>query len=116
MSPQDWLQTLAHLAEHKYASIYKSTHKPHHRFLNPRLFDAFDGSFGDTVCMILIPLFITAHVVHCNVCLLAYQLGIVAVAQGLFFSCAPPLVYAGLGVVLHGLWDHLCKLSVPYSQ
>ncbi len=43
------------------------THKPHHRFVNPRLFDAFNGSIGDTVCMILIPLYITANLVHCNV-------------------------------------------------
>jgi sterol desaturase/sphingolipid hydroxylase (fatty acid hydroxylase superfamily) len=65
---QDALQTLMHLGEHRIsAEIYKRTHKPHHKFLNPRLFDAFNGSTGDTVFMILIPLFITAQVVHCNV-------------------------------------------------
>merc|ERR1712178_307723 len=34
---------------------------------NPKLFDAFNGSVTDTFCMILVPLFITKEVVHCNV-------------------------------------------------
>jgi sterol desaturase/sphingolipid hydroxylase (fatty acid hydroxylase superfamily) len=60
-----------HMAEHSTTKFspatYAMTHKPHHRFVNPRLFDAFNGSIGDTVCMILIPLYITANLVHCNV-------------------------------------------------
>ena len=57
-----------HLAEHKLEpEIYKKSHKPHHRFKAPRLFDAFNGSVADTVLMILIPLYITANLVHCNV-------------------------------------------------
>jgi lathosterol oxidase len=64
---QDFIQTLMHFAEHKISSeLYRRTHKPHHRFLNPRLFDAFDGSIGDTMFMILLPLFVTAQLVHCN--------------------------------------------------
>jgi len=64
----DFFQTVMHLAEHKVsAAIYKSSHKPHHRFLNPKMFDAFNGSVTDTVCMILFPLSITAQLVHCNV-------------------------------------------------
>lgn len=44
---QDALQTLAHYLEHKIsAAFYQASHKPHHRFTNPRLFDAFDGSLG----------------------------------------------------------------------
>ena len=31
------------------------------------MFDAFNGSVTDTVFMILVPLFITAQSVHCNV-------------------------------------------------
>lgn len=63
----DALQTLAHYAEHKVSpEVYKASHKPHHRFLNPRLFDAYNGSIADTVCMILVPLYVTANVVHCN--------------------------------------------------
>ena len=41
----------------------QSSHKPHHRFLNPKMFDAFNGSVADTVFMILVPLSITAQVV-----------------------------------------------------
>lgn len=57
-----------HLGEHVVSpAVYKASHKPHHRWLNPRLFDAFNGSTGDTVCMILLPLYLTANLVHCNV-------------------------------------------------
>lgn len=42
-------------------------HKPHHRFTNPRLFDAFNGSLADTFLMILVPLYVTANVISCNV-------------------------------------------------
>jgi hypothetical protein len=65
---QDGVQYLMHLAEHRISpQFYISSHKPHHRFTNPKLFDAFNGSTADTVCMILIPLYITANLVHCNV-------------------------------------------------
>lgn len=65
---QDMLQYFAHYAEHKASSaFYRYSHKPHHRFTNPKLFDAFNGSLLDTVCMILVPLYITANLVHCNV-------------------------------------------------
>jgi sterol desaturase/sphingolipid hydroxylase (fatty acid hydroxylase superfamily) len=65
---QDFIQYGMHFAEHKVSSwIYRNSHKPHHRFTNPQLFDAFDGSITDTVLMILVPLFITAHLVPSNV-------------------------------------------------
>eukprot|EP00549_Striatella_unipunctata_P009348 CAMPEP_0118709896 /NCGR_PEP_ID=MMETSP0800-20121206/22983_1 /TAXON_ID=210618 ORGANISM="Striatella unipunctata, Strain CCMP2910" /NCGR_SAMPLE_ID=MMETSP0800 /ASSEMBLY_ACC=CAM_ASM_000638 /LENGTH=231 /DNA_ID=CAMNT_0006613823 /DNA_START=1195 /DNA_END=1890 /DNA_ORIENTATION=+ len=66
---QDALQYVAHRLEHSVSpAFYKASHKPHHIFTNPRLFDAFNGSVADTVCMILIPLFITGHCVRkCNV-------------------------------------------------
>ena len=55
----DFLQGIMHLAEHKW--FYTSSHKPHHKFVSPTLFDAFDGTVLDTSVMILIPLFITAN-------------------------------------------------------
>lgn len=65
---QDAIQTLMHIGEHKIsARLYQLSHKPHHKWLNPRLFDAFNGSLADTFFMILVPLFITANLVHCNV-------------------------------------------------
>ena len=42
---QDGIQYLMHLVEHKLdARLYKASHKPHHKFTNPRMFDAFNGS------------------------------------------------------------------------
>mmetsp|Transcript_35953 Transcript_35953/g.85708 ORF Transcript_35953/g.85708 Transcript_35953/m.85708 type:complete len:371 (+) Transcript_35953:69-1181(+) len=66
---QDLVQHVMHRVEHvAHPKVYKVSHKPHHKFTNPKLFDAFDGSVPDTAIMILLPLFVTAHVVRgCNV-------------------------------------------------
>lgn len=64
----DALQCVVHQLEHGiHPWIYKMSHKPHHRFTNPKLFDAFNGSLADTFFMILIPLAITARLVPANV-------------------------------------------------
>ena len=63
----DFFMAIMHVAEHRVSpKIYQFSHKPHHRFLNPKLFDAFDGSVMDTICMILFPLYLTANIFHCN--------------------------------------------------
>jgi len=60
---QDFVQYVMHRMEHiAHPKMYRISHKPHHKFTNPKLFDAFDGSVPDTAIMILIPLFVTAHV------------------------------------------------------
>jgi len=66
---QDGIQYLMHRIEHKASpALYQASHKPHHRWTNPKLFDAFNGSAADTFLMILVPLFATAHLVQgCNV-------------------------------------------------
>jgi sterol desaturase/sphingolipid hydroxylase (fatty acid hydroxylase superfamily) len=66
---QDGIQYVMHRLEHVVSpAFYQMSHKPHHRFTNPRMFDAFNGSPTDTICMILIPLYITANLVRtCNV-------------------------------------------------
>merc|ERR1712127_241260 len=67
---QDLFMFLLHYFEHKGPlgpQFYKVSHKPHHRFVNPRLFDAFDGSVPDTFCMILVPLAVTAQLLPANV-------------------------------------------------
>ena len=65
---QDCVQYLMHLMEHRADKrLYQWSHKPHHRFTNPKLFDAFNGSPGDTFLMILVPLVVTARVVPANV-------------------------------------------------
>ena len=46
---QDGIQYLMHLVEHKLdPRLYKASHKPHHKFTNPKLFDAFNGSATGT--------------------------------------------------------------------
>jgi sterol desaturase/sphingolipid hydroxylase (fatty acid hydroxylase superfamily) len=66
---QDGIQYTMHRLEHIVSpAFYQKSHKPHHKFTNPRMFDAFNGSLTDTFCMILIPLFTTANIVRtCNV-------------------------------------------------
>jgi sterol desaturase/sphingolipid hydroxylase (fatty acid hydroxylase superfamily) len=65
---QDLIQYLMHMLEHKLDKrIYQASHKPHHKFTNPRLFDAFNGSVADTFLMILVPLFCTARLIKANV-------------------------------------------------
>lgn len=66
---QDGFQYTMHRLEHALSPyLYKLSHKPHHRFINPRMFDAFHGSMADTILMILTPLYLTANVMRtCNV-------------------------------------------------
>lgn len=65
---QDAVQYFMHLLEHVlHPVVYQYSHKPHHRFTNPKLFDAFNGSTADTFFMILVPLVITARIVPANV-------------------------------------------------
>lgn len=66
---QDGFQYTMHRLEHALSPyLYKLSHKPHHRFINPRMFDAFHGSLADTILMILTPLYLTANVMRtCNV-------------------------------------------------
>lgn len=66
---QDGFQYTMHRLEHAFSPyLYKLSHKPHHRFINPRIFDAFHGSLADTILMILTPLYLTSNVMRtCNV-------------------------------------------------
>jgi sterol desaturase/sphingolipid hydroxylase (fatty acid hydroxylase superfamily) len=65
---QDFFQYFMHLGEHKVSSwVYRNSHKPHHRFTNPRVFDAFDGSLTDTFLMIVVPFIVVARLVPANV-------------------------------------------------
>ena len=60
----DFFMYLAHISEHRINWLYRSGHKRHHRWKNPRLFDAYSGHFYDTTLMILVPLYAAANVVH----------------------------------------------------
>jgi alternative squalene epoxidase len=96
---QDGLQYMMHVLEHVVSpAFYQISHKPHHRFTNPRLFDAFNGSLFDTICMILIPLFATAHIVrNCNVW--TYMM------FGSTYACWLTLIHAEYMFP----WDHLFR-------
>jgi len=58
----DFFIYIDHRLEHLIKPLYRNSHKSHHRFINPKLLDAFTGSIMDTLMLILIPLFVTAHV------------------------------------------------------
>lgn len=55
-----------HLTEHRVPAIYKHGHKPHHKFKNPQIFDAFNGSNLDTLVLIVFPLFTGAQLFNLN--------------------------------------------------
>lgn len=97
---QDCLQYTMHLLEHIVSPyFYQLSHKPHHRFINPRMFDAFNGSLLDTVCMITVPLFITAQCMRsCNVW--TYM------AFGSVFACWLTLIHSEYVFC----WDRLFRL------
>ena len=85
---QDGIQYTMHLLEHIVSpAFYKLSHKPHHRFVNPRLFDAFNGSLPDTMCMIIVPLFMTANIVR-NVNVWTYM------AFGSTYACWLTLIHS----------------------
>eukprot|EP00040_Diaphanoeca_grandis_P017340 m.90265 g.90265 ORF g.90265 m.90265 type:complete len:322 (-) comp26379_c1_seq1:232-1197(-) len=64
---QDCFQMGIHYSEHVVTSWYRISHKAHHKWTNPRLFDAYNADVKDAVVMITIPLFVTAHVIPMNV-------------------------------------------------
>ena len=57
----DFYIYVCHKMQHDIETLYRATHRPHHYFVTPTLFDAFDGSIPDTFTLILIPLFATSH-------------------------------------------------------
>jgi sterol desaturase/sphingolipid hydroxylase (fatty acid hydroxylase superfamily) len=96
---QDFIQFINHKLEHDLdPRIYRASHKPHHRFTNPKLWDAFNGSVADTVCMILIPLAITARCIPANVW--SYM------TFGALYSCWLTLIHSEY---VHP-WDHLFRI------
>mmetsp|Transcript_68075 Transcript_68075/g.127124 ORF Transcript_68075/g.127124 Transcript_68075/m.127124 type:complete len:329 (+) Transcript_68075:54-1040(+) len=88
---QDSLQYCMHVGEHKISTwIYRHSHKPHHRFTNPRIFDAFNGSLSDTLLMVVAPLAMTAQLVASNV----------------WSYMAFGSIYAGWLVLIHSEYSH----------
>lgn len=60
----DFFTYVMHRLEHAWPSLYKYSHKPHHHWMVPKLYNAFNGHPLDTFCLILIPLFFTHQVCY----------------------------------------------------
>lgn len=60
----DFAMFCMHLLEHRVIPLYQAGHKPHHRWRSPKLTDAFNGSFTDTLFMILVSLQVSAQLLH----------------------------------------------------
>lgn len=60
----DFFIYLAHVLEHKWLWLYGRSHKSHHRWVNPKLYNAFNGAVSDTFCLIVVPLVITSQICH----------------------------------------------------
>merc|ERR1712146_240958 len=54
----DLITYIIHRVQHKVEAVYV-THKDHHAYINPHLFNAYSGSVQDTTMLILIPLYLT---------------------------------------------------------
>ena len=98
---QDGFKYTMHRLEHAFSPyLYKLSHKPHHRFINPRMFDAFHGSLADTILMILTPLYLTANVMRtCNVW--TYM------AFGSTYACWLTLIHSEFALPWDGLFRRL---------
>lgn len=58
----DTFTYLMHRLEHAWPALYVISHKAHHHWINPKMYNAFSANVKDTVSLILIPLFLTHHV------------------------------------------------------
>nr|AYI99269.1 alternative squalene epoxidase [Bigelowiella natans]AYI99270.1 alternative squalene epoxidase [synthetic construct] len=59
----DLITYIIHRVQHQVETVYR-THKDHHAYINPHLFNAYSGSVQDTTLLILIPLYLTVLVLH----------------------------------------------------
>eukprot|EP00007_Cunea_sp_BSH-02190019_P006558 CAMPEP_0174243998 /NCGR_PEP_ID=MMETSP0417-20130205/33616_1 /TAXON_ID=242541 /ORGANISM="Mayorella sp, Strain BSH-02190019" /LENGTH=283 /DNA_ID=CAMNT_0015323613 /DNA_START=6 /DNA_END=857 /DNA_ORIENTATION=- len=107
-SPLNWWHVLAqmlvvdtctflmHLVEHVVPRIYIPSHKPHHVWINPKMFDAFNGSPLDTFGLILIPLFMTCHICNFVNTWEFIAFGTIYANQFTLIHCEYPHVWDGL--------------------
>ena len=60
----DGFTYLMHRIEHAWPWLYIRSHKKHHKWINPKLYNAFSACVNDTVTLILIPLYLTSRVCY----------------------------------------------------
>lgn len=130
----DALQFAAHRLQHIFRVVFRASHQSHHRITNPRIFDAFDGSLADTALMVLMPLWITAHVIEANLASYIafgslYAVGLVLIHSEVHHPWDKVFAAAGVGTpadhhvhhLLRGYnyghlvtwWDRACETYKP---
>lgn len=62
----DFFTYVDHLIEHQWRWFYGKSHKAHHKFVSPKLYNAFNGAPLDTFSLIVIPLVLTSQLVHAS--------------------------------------------------
>ena len=71
--------------------LYIKSHAPHHKHTKPVMTNAFDGSYIDTLMMIIVPLYITSKIVHLNA------------TEYIIFGC----IYSSILTLIH---SHKCHI------
>ena len=88
---QDAGQYVMHRIEHKCKSLYRIGHRYHHKHIHPLWFNSFEGSFVDTVTMVILPLIVTSRICsHVNV----------------WSYMAFGTIYSGMLVLIHSEFNH----------
>ena len=59
----DFLMYVNHISEHYF---YNTSHKNHHTWANPIIFNAYNASVKDVIVLIVFPLYITTNLIHTN--------------------------------------------------
>jgi lathosterol oxidase len=104
----DFFTFVDHLIEHNWPALYKRSHKFHHVFRNPKLYNAFNGSVLDTLSLILIPLFCTLQVCRFVTCWSFVGFGTLYATQFTLIHCefSHPWDYILIKLGVGTAWDH----------
>jgi len=95
----DFWTFVDHLIEHNLPALYKRSHKFHHVFKTPKIYNAFNGAIPDTITLILIPLVLTSQICR-NVNCWSYM------AFGSLYASIFTLIHCEFS---HP-WDHLFRV------
>lgn len=76
-----------HIIEHEWKYFYGKSHKAHHKWVNPKLYNAFNGSVLDTFSLIVIPLLLTSQICYFVSCWSFMAFGSLYAAQFTLIHC-----------------------------
>jgi len=104
----DFFTFTNHLLEHYFPSLYKVSHKFHHVFINPKIYNAFNGSVPDTISLILIPLVLTAQICRSVNCWSYIAFGSLYATVFTLIHCefSHPWDYLFYYIGVGTAWDH----------